>query len=131
MRAIWLEWNKGWKGLTDLARRPADTILVGIDAIDHQLPTPPTIMNRILQDLNTPRRLHHDIKSIRVLTLDLLEHRTRILPAQRHVFIRGVEALGQIDLEALRGGDDDMAAAVLTKHLGEDEAGGTGAEHED
>lgn len=88
-------------------------------------------MNRILQDLDAPRRLNHDVEAIRILLLDLVEHGFRVRAAQRHILVRGVQALGQIDLETLWSGDDDVAPAVLAQHLREDEAGGAGAEHED
>ena len=88
-------------------------------------------MNRILQHLDTACRLHHDIKAIRILLLDLLIHGLRIRPTQRHIDIGGIEALGEIDLEPLRRGDDDMTAAILAQHLREHEPRGAGAEHED
>lgn len=117
--------------LTDLARRPVDTILVGVNAIDDQFATSPAIIDGILQDLDASRRLDHNVESVGIVSFDLFEHRFRILSAQGHILIGGVEVLGQIHLEALGGGDDDVTAAVLSQHLGEDEAGGTGAKHED
>jgi hypothetical protein len=123
--------RKRRRGLTNLARWPTDPILVRIDAINHQFSSSPNIMDGILQDLHAARRLHHDIKAIRIFRLDLLEHRLRVRSAQGDVFVGGIEALGEVDLETLGGGDDDVAPAVLTQHLREDEAGGAGAEHED
>lgn len=116
--------------LTDLARWPADTILAGIHSIYDQLSTSSAVVDRVLEDLDAPGRLDHNVEAVRIILLELVEHGFGIRSTQRQVHIRGIKALGQIDLETLRRGDDDVAATVLTQHLGENETGGAGAEHE-
>ncbi len=71
-------------------------------------------MDRILQDLDAAGRLDHDIETVRVIGFELVEHGFRVGAAEGDVFVRRVEALGQIDLETLGRGDDDVAPAVLT-----------------
>lgn len=122
--------RRGWFR-TDLARWPGHTILARVDTVHDQLATSSDIMDGILQDLDAPRRLNNNVETIGILGLDLLKHGLRVRSAQCHVLISGIEALGQIDLETLGSSNDDLTAAVLTQHLGEDEASGTGAEHED
>jgi hypothetical protein len=103
--------------LTDLARRPTDAILSAIDAVNDELAAPAHIMDGILEHLDAAGGLDHDVEAVRVLLLDALVHGGGILAAEGHVHVGGVEALGQVDLEALGRGDDDVAAAVLAQHL--------------
>ena len=86
-------------------------------------------MDRILQNLHAPRRLNHDIEPVGIILLDLLEHGFRVRAAEGHVVVRGIQALGEVDLEALRRRDDDVTPAVLAQHLRQHEARRSRAEH--
>ena len=53
-----------------------------------------------------------------------------ILAGEGDVFVGGVKGFCQVHFQTFGSGDDDFAATVLAKHLGEDEASRAGAEHE-
>ncbi len=58
--------------------------------------------------------------TIRILLLDLLELFLGIAAGEFNVDVSGVELLGEIHLETLRSGDDDVASSVVTEELSED-----------
>lgn len=123
--------NIGRRFLTDLARGPADAVLVGIHAVHYEFTTTTDIVDRVFKNLDATGSLNDNVESVRVLALELLELNFGVGPRERNVFVSGTELLGQLHLQTLRGSNDNVATTILAQHLGEDKTGGTGTEHED
>jgi hypothetical protein len=116
---------------TDLARWPADAVLTSVDAVDDELAAATTVVDGILENLDAAGGLDHDVEAVGVLLVKLLEHGLRVRSAQGQIGVGSIEFLGQFHLKPFGSDNDDVAAAVLTEHLGENEASRPGAEHED
>ena len=114
----------------DLAWWPRDTVLVGIDAIHDELATSSDIVDRVLQNLDAAGGFNNDVESVWVLGLQFLELCLWVLTGQLDVFIRSIERLGQVHLETLRSSNNDVAAAVQTQQLSQDETRRSRTEHE-
>jgi hypothetical protein len=117
--------------LTDLARGPADAVLVSIHAVYDELTTTTDIVDRVLENLDATGGLNDNVEAVRVLALQLLKLNLRVGTRERDVFVTSIKLLGQIHLQTFGGSDNNVATAVLAQHLGEDKTGGTGTEHED
>ena len=102
---------------TDLGRRPGDSVLVGIHAVHDELSATADIVDRILEDLGISSGLDNDVKTVRVLRLELLELSLRVGARESNVFVTSTELLGQVHLQTLRRGDDNAATAILAQHL--------------
>ena len=86
--------------------------------INNQRPPPPTIVDRILKDLDRPGRLHHNVEPVRVVLLDLLKLRHGVGPRQLNVMVGRVQLPGEVHLEPAGRGDGHLAAPVLAEELG-------------
>lgn len=117
--------------LTDLGRRPADTVLVSIHAIHNKFTTTANIVDGILQDLRISGSLNNDVKAVGVISLELLELYFGFATRQSDVLVSGAQFLGQFHLETLWSGNDNVATTILAQHLSKDKASRTGTEHED
>jgi len=58
-----------------------------------------------------------NIKPVGVVCLELVQLRLAVLPRQFDVRVGSVKALGQIHLQAFRGGNGNMTAAILAEQL--------------
>lgn len=74
--------------------------------------------------------LNDDVKSVRVVLLDLLKLGRRVGPGELDVNICGIQLLGQLHLQSLRGSNDDMGSTVMAEELGEAETSRSGTEHQ-
>jgi hypothetical protein len=115
---------------TDLNGGPCDAVLVAVHAINDQLAASSDVVDRVLENLDATGGLNNNIEAIWVLGLELRELWAGVLSAELDIHVGRVQRLGKVHLQAFGCGDDDMAAPILTQHLGEHETGGTGAEHE-
>jgi hypothetical protein len=116
--------------LTNLARGPADAVLVSIHAVHDELTATTDVVDRVLKNLDATGGLDDNVESVRVLALQLLELNFRVGTRERNVFVASTKLLGQFHLQTLGGSNDDVATTVLAQHLGQDKTGGTGTEHE-
>lgn len=117
--------------LTDLARGPADAVLIGIHTVHDELTTTTDVVDGVLENLDATGSLDDNVESVRVLALQLLKLNFGVGTRERNVFVTSTKLLGQIHLQTFGGSDNNVATAVLAQHLGEDKTGGTGTEHED
>lgn len=92
----------------DLGGRPRDARRAGVDAVAHELAAAAHVVDGVLEHLGAARRLHHDVEAVRVVLLDLLPLRRGVLARQGDVRVGGVEALGELDLGALGGGNGQL-----------------------
>jgi hypothetical protein len=104
---------------TDLNGWPCDAVLVAVHAINDQLAASSDVVDRVLENLDATGCLNHNIEAIWVLGLELRELGAGVLSAERDILVGGVQRLGKVHLQAFWCGDDDMAAPILTQHLGE------------
>jgi hypothetical protein len=116
--------NQSWEreegeGLTDLGRRPRNTILVRVHAVDNQLSTTTAVVDRILKNLDATGGLHDNIEAVGVLLLDLLELGGGILSGKGDIDIGRVKGLGEIHFKTFRCSNDNVASAILAEHLRE------------
>lgn len=116
---------------TDLARGPADAVLVGIHAIHDELTTTTDVVDGVLKDLDATGGLDDNVEPVRVLALQLLELNLGVGTRERNVFITSTKLLGQVHLQTFRCSNDNVATTILAQHLGEDKTGGSGTKHED
>lgn len=117
--------------LTNLARGPADAVLIGIHAVHDELTATTDVIDRVFKNLDATSGLDDNVEPVWVLALQLLELNLRVGTGERNVFVTSTKLLGQIHLQTFGGSHNDVTTAVLAQHLGEDKTGGTGTEHED
>jgi len=108
-----------------------DQRLVLVNPIDHQRSSPPHIINTLVGQFLHSGGFHNNVKTVRVVLLQLLPLGAWVLPIQLDVFIRRVKLLGDIHFDAFIGGDDDTEGSVQLEQLSEDETCWAGAKEED
>lgn len=74
--------------------------------------------------------LNNNVKSVRVIALDLFELRLGVGPGKRNIDVGTVELLSQIHFQALRGSNDDVRGAIVAEELSKTETSGPSTEHE-
>ena len=114
----------------DLARRPADAGLVVVHAVHDELAAAAHVVDGVLENAHAAGSFDDDVEAVRVLLLDLLELRLRVLAAERHVGVARAHLLGQVHLEALGRRHHHVAAAVLPQHLRQHQARGARAQQQ-
>ena len=67
----------------DLGWWPRDTSLIFVDTIDKEGSSPPNVVDRILNDGFDSGRFNDDVESERVVLLQLIPLRLRVLPKHR------------------------------------------------
>ena len=95
--------------------------LILINAINHQRPTPPHIIDALIRHLLHPRCFNHYIKSMRILLSQLLPLRPWIFTIQLDVLIRRIQILCDVHLDSLVCDNYDSRGAIELKELCEDE----------
>lgn len=114
----------------DLRRGPVNLRRVGVHAVDHESTAAADVVDAVLRELLDTGGLDNHVEPVRVVLLQLLPLRPRVLPVELDVLVRGVQLLGDVHLDALVGRDGNAVRAVQLKQLSEDQAGRTGAEEQ-
>lgn len=86
--------------------------------INDQRPAPATIIDRVLQDLDRPRRLNDNIESVWVVLFELFKLCGRVRPRQLNVRVGCVKLPREVHLGATGCGDGYLGAAVEPEELG-------------
>jgi len=102
----------------DLAGRPGYTSSGRIDTIHNQFTTSSNVVDGILKNLGRSGGFNDDVKAVWVVILDLLELNFWVRTGEFDVFVSSTKLSGQVHLDTLRSSDDDLAATILSKHLG-------------
>lgn len=114
----------------DLRWRPVHHRLVLIHAVDHNRAAAPHVVDALLCDLLHTRRLHDNVKPIRIVLPQLLPLRVRVLPVELDVLVTRIQLLRDVHLDALVRRDDDLVRAVELEQLRENQPCGSGPEEE-
>lgn len=94
--------------------------LVLVHTVDHDRSTAADVVDGLLREFLDPSRLDHNVEPERVVLLELLPLRARVLSVELDVLVSCVELLRDVHLDALVRRDHDAVCAVLLQQLGKD-----------
>ena len=115
----------------DLRRRPVEQCLVLVNAVDHDRTAAADVVDAVLGNLLDTGGLNDNVEAVRVVLLQLLPLRFRVLPVKLDVLVRSVELFCDVHLDTLVRGKNHTVCTIQLEELSKDETGRAGSEHED